>query len=145
MTDYGTIKLPREEYERHNERRKELGLTWAEYVDGEAPTSNGYSNAQLMDKLQQIESVQGETINESISNRSELPADVREQLDRIESALGERDAVSDAIDVQERFDDLETKLGAADRDDRALAEALADYLINGENLPTKIADELGGR
>jgi len=26
----------------------------------------------------------------------------------------------------------------------ALAEALADYLINGENLPQKVADELGG-
>jgi len=26
----------------------------------------------------------------------------------------------------------------------ALAEALADYLINGENLPQRVADELGG-
>ncbi len=30
----GTIKLPESEYEKHNERRKELGLTWAEYIDG---------------------------------------------------------------------------------------------------------------
>lgn len=37
MTEYGTIKLPREEYERHNERRQDLGLTWAEYINGEAP------------------------------------------------------------------------------------------------------------
>jgi hypothetical protein len=37
MTDYGTIKLPREDYERHNERRKDLGVTWAEYINGEAP------------------------------------------------------------------------------------------------------------
>jgi hypothetical protein len=37
MTDYGTIKIPREEYERHNERRQELDQTWAEYIDGEAP------------------------------------------------------------------------------------------------------------
>lgn len=34
--DYGTIKIPREEYERHNERRQDMGLTWAEYIDGEA-------------------------------------------------------------------------------------------------------------
>lgn len=32
-----TIKLPEEDYERHNERRQELGLTWLEYIDGEAP------------------------------------------------------------------------------------------------------------
>ena len=37
MTDYGTIKVPREEYERHNDQRKDLGLTWAEYIDGQAP------------------------------------------------------------------------------------------------------------
>lgn len=31
-----TIKLPEEEYERHNKRRKEMGLTWAEYIDGQS-------------------------------------------------------------------------------------------------------------
>jgi hypothetical protein len=31
------IKLPEEDYEEHNERRKGLGLTWAEYIDGQAP------------------------------------------------------------------------------------------------------------
>ena len=34
---YGTIKLPRNDYERHNDRRKSMGLTWAEYIDGQAP------------------------------------------------------------------------------------------------------------
>jgi hypothetical protein len=33
----GTIKLPEEKYEEHNERRKDLGLSWAEYIDGQAP------------------------------------------------------------------------------------------------------------
>ena len=33
----GTIKLPEDEYERHNERRQALGLTWAEYIEGNAP------------------------------------------------------------------------------------------------------------
>jgi len=37
MTEYGTIKLPREEYERHNEQRKANGQTWAEYIDGQEP------------------------------------------------------------------------------------------------------------
>jgi len=35
--DRGTIKLPEDDYERHNERRKSLGLTWSEYLDGNAP------------------------------------------------------------------------------------------------------------
>lgn len=33
----GTIKLQEDDYERHNERRKDLGLSWAEYIDGQAP------------------------------------------------------------------------------------------------------------
>jgi len=41
MTEYGTIKLPREEYERHNDRRQDLGLTWAAYIDGQAPETPG--------------------------------------------------------------------------------------------------------
>ena len=33
----GTIKIPEEDFEHHNERRKELGQTWTEYLDGQAP------------------------------------------------------------------------------------------------------------
>lgn len=33
----GTIKLPEGEYERHNEQRKEMGLSWSEYIDGQSP------------------------------------------------------------------------------------------------------------
>jgi len=32
-----TIKLPEEEGERHNKRRKEMGLSWSEYIDGQSP------------------------------------------------------------------------------------------------------------
>jgi len=31
-----TVKLPENEYEKHNAQRKEMGLTWAEYIDGQA-------------------------------------------------------------------------------------------------------------
>lgn len=37
MTDYGTIKIPADAYQRHNERRQELKLTWEQYIDGQAP------------------------------------------------------------------------------------------------------------
>jgi hypothetical protein len=33
----GTIKLPRDAYERHNKRRKQADLYWPEYIDGQAP------------------------------------------------------------------------------------------------------------
>ena len=34
----GTIKLPRDDYERHNKARKQADLKWPQYIDGEAPT-----------------------------------------------------------------------------------------------------------
>lgn len=65
--EYGTVKLPREAYKRHNERRKELGVTWAEYVDGEAPEpmDTDALAAQLADDL-----------------RAELPDAVAEEVAR---------------------------------------------------------------
>jgi hypothetical protein len=35
--EYGTIKIPQDDYERHNERRKANGQTWLEYINGESP------------------------------------------------------------------------------------------------------------
>ena len=37
MMSRKNIKLPEDDYEEHNERRKEMGLTWSEYIDGQAP------------------------------------------------------------------------------------------------------------
>jgi len=38
MTDNrANIKIAREAYERHNDRRQDLGLTWEEYINGQAP------------------------------------------------------------------------------------------------------------
>jgi hypothetical protein len=34
----GTIKLPEDKYQEHNQRREELGLSWSEYIDAQAET-----------------------------------------------------------------------------------------------------------
>jgi hypothetical protein len=50
--EYGTIKIPREDYERHNERREAANLTWAEYIDGGAPdVRNGAEGLSDVDDL----------------------------------------------------------------------------------------------
>lgn len=41
MTEYGTIKIPREEYEKHNKKREENNQTWAQYINGQAPETPG--------------------------------------------------------------------------------------------------------
>lgn len=35
--DRANIKVGRTFYEKHNERRQELGLTWEEYIEGKSP------------------------------------------------------------------------------------------------------------
>jgi len=37
MSDRANIKVSREFYENHNERRKELGLSWEGYIDSQSP------------------------------------------------------------------------------------------------------------
>jgi len=35
--DRANIKVDREAFERHNDRRQEMGLSWGAYLDGQAP------------------------------------------------------------------------------------------------------------
>lgn len=37
MTDWRTIRIPEEDFERHNAEREAMDLTWAEYIDAESP------------------------------------------------------------------------------------------------------------
>jgi hypothetical protein len=37
MGNYGTIKIPEPAYEYHNERRQEMGVTWEQYINDNAP------------------------------------------------------------------------------------------------------------
>lgn len=55
MSNYGTIKVPRDVYEQHNERRKELGLSWAEYLDQEAvEVVDGVDYAEIEDRIERV-------------------------------------------------------------------------------------------
>jgi hypothetical protein len=46
-----TLKLPEEEYDRHNEQRKEMGLSWAEYIDGQAPDMEETIRGVIRDEM----------------------------------------------------------------------------------------------
>lgn len=45
------IKLPEEEYVYHNRRRKEMGLTWSQYIDGQAPDMEAMIRRVIRDEL----------------------------------------------------------------------------------------------
>jgi len=73
MTDYGTIKIPRDEYEKHNRNRRDMGLTWAEYLNDEAAV--GYRSEDLADEIRNLRQRIDDLENE-------LPAKVTEELQR---------------------------------------------------------------
>lgn len=37
MTEWKSIRIPKDDFEHHNEKRQELGLTWAEYIASMEP------------------------------------------------------------------------------------------------------------
>lgn len=41
--DYGNIKIPRDKWLDHRDRKDDLGMTWSEYIDSEAPELGGMS------------------------------------------------------------------------------------------------------
>lgn len=55
MSDRANIKLPRETYERHNERRQELGMTWAEYLDADTAELEATVRRVVREELQKHE------------------------------------------------------------------------------------------
>ena len=78
MTDYGTIKLPRDDYEKHNKRRKELGITWLEYINGEAPDLPNGSEVNTTEVVEQLK-------NElSMANEPGVEIDIDRLYNRID-------------------------------------------------------------
>jgi len=72
MTDYGTIKIPQEAYNKHNEHRKELRMTWEEYIGSEAPDTDGKEMGDLEDRLDRIEEAAKEATNAAQSAEAKI-------------------------------------------------------------------------
>lgn len=45
------VKLPEDDFERHNEQRRKMGLTWTEYIDGESPDLEATVRRAVRDEL----------------------------------------------------------------------------------------------
>jgi hypothetical protein len=68
MTDYGTIKIPRDAYERHNQRRQDANLTWQEYLNGEAPDVPNHAEGGL--SYDDVVAACGSVIESKLSERA---------------------------------------------------------------------------
>jgi len=76
MTDHGTIKIPQDAYENHNEHRKDLRMTWEEYIGSEAPEPSDaqieIDMSEVLEKLEQLESAQAGTVDKAMSMNTEV-------------------------------------------------------------------------
>ena len=68
MSDYGTIKIPREDYDRHNDRRKSMGLTWGEYIDDASPGDQVDVDA-VLSRLDDLESTLPRRVGDDVEAR----------------------------------------------------------------------------
>lgn len=80
--EYGTIKIPEGEYKTHNERRKEMGLTWSEYIDGEQPDGYGEQIAMLKNDVMKLSDELAEARGMIDDLQAQLPKDVATELER---------------------------------------------------------------
>jgi hypothetical protein len=75
--DRANIKVGREFYEKHNERRKELGLTWEKYIAGESPeiedTIRRVTREELEDdRPHELDTLDEDDIRQIIRNELEV-------------------------------------------------------------------------
>ena len=55
VTNYGTIKIPEPAYEYHNEQRKELGLTWEQYINNQEPETSDIDLDKVLGRIDDLE------------------------------------------------------------------------------------------
>jgi hypothetical protein len=100
----GTIKLPREPYERHNERRADMGLSWTEYIDAEAP--------EIADTLRRV-------VREELDQQPDEPSGDSQNNQDTEGEISEegvRAIVREELNpINEKLIGIEEAIGTADR------------------------------
>jgi len=99
MTEYGTIKIPREKYEHHNERRQELGLTWSEYIEQESVETNSVDTEEIR---KTVEDAVSKTDVDLGSVRNDIRNDVEDVVRKsVEEAVSDVDFDVDVGGVDE--------------------------------------------
>jgi len=118
-SDYVTIRVPEDVHQEAKERKNDAGQTWSEYLTD--------SNRGSADP---------ESVAEELSVKIDVDADdAKSDLEEIKQIAKDAAESTDALK-------RESSRGNTGVNEAELAEYLADYLINGENLPEKVASEL---
>jgi len=69
MSEYGTIKIPREDFKRHKERRKDLGLKWLDYIEQESVEVSNGSEASFSDMVNACEKALDNKLPDEVTRR----------------------------------------------------------------------------
>jgi len=88
-TEWKTIRVPKDVYENAKERKEEHGVTWGQYV-------NPHAWHSVFDEPQETLSTDV-TIDAMIEADKQDVQEIKEQLDRIETAQG--GTVSESLDI----------------------------------------------
>jgi len=94
--DWKTIRIPEDDWHRHNEKRKELDLTWAEYLDGKVEDHRDMSpeTVEALDELRQELTKRGgiddvELLSEKLDRNYEATKEATNAAQNAENAISE--------------------------------------------------------
>jgi len=62
MPDKGTIRIDRESFDRHNEQRKELDMTWLQYINENGGHDNVAADSLSDEQMEQIAQEVGDVL-----------------------------------------------------------------------------------
>lgn len=122
-TDYKNIRVPESAWEEAKAMKEENNQTWAEYV---TDSGRGVDSEQVVSQLTAELDIDASDAKAEIEELQALIESLQNDVDSLEGAITNTANGSNDVTINE------TKLG----------ESLADYLINGKNLPEKVAEGL---
>jgi len=141
--DWKTIRVPKDVYDDAKLRKEEHGVTWGEYV-------NPHAWHSVFDEPKDVPE---DTTVEAVDIDADKIAQV--VVERLEGSKPLEDMAFDdwfepdhaqtvALQIVDELEDLELEVesDSSSINESTLAEYLADYLVNGSNLPAKVAEEL---
>jgi CRP-like cAMP-binding protein len=103
----GTVKLPREQYDHHNERRDDMGLSWSDYINGEAPQIAETVRRIVREELDELDGREQTTTEKPNEDRQDSGTTSEERI---------RSIISEELEpVQTKLKDIETAIENANR------------------------------
>jgi len=89
MPDKGTIRIDRESFDKHNEQRKEAGVTWLEYIDERGGHDNVDAESLSDEQIEEITTEVEQIVQGIVDNLMPAIKEATQAAQRAEQSVEE--------------------------------------------------------